>query len=67
MLRQVDLATVRAILDSPVNPYPAGAPVWVHGDCEADNTSAQRWFSAQGFQPVVRNTWMLIKLDDEIR
>ncbi len=64
VLRKVNVDTVQAIALSPINPYTADAPIWVHGDCEADNQDAQRWFTSEGFRPVVKNTWVLIKLDE---
>jgi GNAT superfamily N-acetyltransferase len=62
VLQAVCNATVEAIERCPLNPYEANAPVWMHGDCEADNVKAQRWFQAQGFQPTVKNTWILFRL-----
>jgi hypothetical protein len=46
-----------------VNPYPQGALIWVHGDTEVNNTTAQRWFASQGFEPLVKNTWLLVTID----
>jgi ribosomal protein S18 acetylase RimI-like enzyme len=62
VLQAVCNATVEAIERCPLNPYEANDPVWMHGDCEADNVKAQRWFQAQGFQPTVKNTWILFRL-----